>query len=200
VNAPTRSRRTAPPGRRATPPGEQARHQRWDRMLQAALSRLLPRPSWSVFFVTPATRLRWHPNLIARARTYPRKRPGRPFTRADVRAVVLRLARENPTRGYQRITIPGLPRSRAPASSPLPDAMPSTRGTDHLPRPWLAVHRQQPDDASRIAYATSSTGPAWIPHPGAVRPGLSGTGPRSGRRRSACRADSAAPADGPRHR
>ena len=75
-----------------------------DRVLLAALSRLLPRPSWSVFFVTPATLLRWHRNLIARKWTYPRKRPGRPSTRADVHAAVLRLARENPTWGYQRIS------------------------------------------------------------------------------------------------
>ena len=75
-----------------------------ERVLLAALSRLLPRPSWSVFFVTPATLLRRHRNLIARKWTYPRKRPGRPSTRADVRATVLRLARENPTWGYQRIS------------------------------------------------------------------------------------------------
>jgi putative transposase len=31
-----------------------------DRVLLAALSRLLPRPRWSIFFVTPATLLRWH--------------------------------------------------------------------------------------------------------------------------------------------
>jgi putative transposase len=75
-----------------------------DRVLLAALSRLLPRSSWSVFFVTPATLLRWHRNLIARKWTYPRKRSGRPSTRADVHAAVLRLARENPTWGYQRIS------------------------------------------------------------------------------------------------
>ena len=75
-----------------------------DRVLLAALSRLLPRPSWNVFFVTPATLLRWHRNLIARTWTYPRKRPGRPSTRADIRAAVLRLAGENPTWGYQRIS------------------------------------------------------------------------------------------------
>jgi len=75
-----------------------------DRVLLAALSRLLPRPSRNVFLMTPATLLRWHRNLIARKWTYPRKRPGRPSTRADVRRVVLRLARENPTRGYQRIS------------------------------------------------------------------------------------------------
>ena len=75
-----------------------------DRVLLAALSRLLSPPSWNVFFVTPATLLRWHRSLIARKWTYPRKRPGRPSTRADVRAAVLRLARENESWGYQRIS------------------------------------------------------------------------------------------------
>ncbi|MFF3669936.1 integrase core domain-containing protein [Microtetraspora malaysiensis] len=75
-----------------------------DRVMLAALSRLLPRSSWNVFFVTPATLLRWHRALVTRQWTYPSKRPGRPSTPADVRAAVLRLARENPTWGYQRIS------------------------------------------------------------------------------------------------
>jgi hypothetical protein len=37
-----------------------------DRVVLAALSRLLPRHRWSAFFVTPATLLRWHRQLIAR--------------------------------------------------------------------------------------------------------------------------------------
>ena len=75
-----------------------------DRVVLAALSRLLPRRSWGIFFVTPATLLRWHRNLVDRKWTYPRKRPGRPSTRKDIREAVLRLARENPTWGYQRIS------------------------------------------------------------------------------------------------
>jgi hypothetical protein len=31
-----------------------------DRVVLAALTRLLPRQRWAAFFVTPATRLRWH--------------------------------------------------------------------------------------------------------------------------------------------
>jgi putative transposase len=75
-----------------------------DRVLLAALSRLLPRSLWKVFFVTPATLLGWHRDLVARKWTYPRIRPGRPSTRKDIRDAVLRLARENPTWGYQRIS------------------------------------------------------------------------------------------------
>jgi hypothetical protein len=70
-----------------------------DRVVLAALSRLLPRSSWEVFFVTPATLLRRHRALVKRRWTYPSKRPGRPSTRADIREAVLRLARENPTWG-----------------------------------------------------------------------------------------------------
>ncbi|GLW97013.1 hypothetical protein Misp02_11000 [Microtetraspora sp. NBRC 16547] len=76
-----------------------------DRVMLAALSRLLPRSSWNVFFVTPATLLRWHRALVTRQWTYPSKRPGRPSTPADVRAAVSalasserRFARRGPTR------------------------------------------------------------------------------------------------------
>jgi putative transposase len=47
-----------------------------DRMLLAALSRLLPRPRWPAFFVTPATLLRWHRDLVARRWTYRAARGG----------------------------------------------------------------------------------------------------------------------------
>ncbi|GAA0980627.1 hypothetical protein GCM10009555_047450 [Acrocarpospora macrocephala] len=75
-----------------------------DRVVLAALSRLLPRSSWEVFFVAPATLLRWHRALVTRRWTYPSKRPGRPSTREEVQEAVLRLARENPTWGYQRVS------------------------------------------------------------------------------------------------
>lgn len=73
-----------------------------DRLFLAAVSRMLPRVSWSSFLVTPSTLLRWHRRLVANHWTYARPR-GRPPIAGQVRALVMRLARENPRWGYQRI-------------------------------------------------------------------------------------------------
>jgi putative transposase len=74
-----------------------------DRVLLAAASRLLPRSSWSSLFVSPETVLRWHRRLVARRWSYPHKRLGRPTVSLEVGQLILRLARENPRWGYQRI-------------------------------------------------------------------------------------------------
>jgi putative transposase len=74
-----------------------------DRVLLAALSRMLPRRSWNVFLVRPETLLRWHRQLVARRWTYPRRGPGRPPIGREVRELVVQLARENPSWGYLRI-------------------------------------------------------------------------------------------------
>jgi hypothetical protein len=73
-----------------------------DRLFLAAASQLLPRACWRSFIITPATLLRWHRRLVTRRWTYPRQ-VGRPPTRHEIRTLVLRLARENPRWGYQRI-------------------------------------------------------------------------------------------------
>jgi putative transposase len=73
-----------------------------DRLLRAAASQLLPHSRWGSFLLTPATLLRWHRRLVARRWTYS-SRIGRPPVGAEIRELVLRLARENPRWGYQRI-------------------------------------------------------------------------------------------------
>jgi len=74
-----------------------------DRLLLAALSRMLPRGSWTAFSVRPETLLAWHRRLVARRWTYPHRRPGRPPIGREVHELVLRLARENSSWGYLRI-------------------------------------------------------------------------------------------------
>jgi putative transposase len=73
-----------------------------DRAVLAGLARLLPRPTRHGLFVRPETLLRWHRDLVRRRWSYPHRR-GRPAVPADVRALVVRLASENPTWGYRRI-------------------------------------------------------------------------------------------------
>jgi putative transposase len=75
-----------------------------DRVLLAALSRLLPRDRWRCLVVRPETVLRWHRQLVTgQARRWGRKSPGRPPTSIELQKLVVRLARENPRWGYLRI-------------------------------------------------------------------------------------------------
>jgi putative transposase len=73
-----------------------------DRVFLAAASRLLGRVARS-FFVRPDTLLGWHRQLVRKRWTYAKRRPGRPAVSEEIRELVLRLARENPRWGYQRI-------------------------------------------------------------------------------------------------
>ena len=74
-----------------------------DRAVIAALARLLPARRRLGLLITPSTILRWHRQLIANRWATPHTRPGRPAIPAGVRALVVRLATENPTWGYRRI-------------------------------------------------------------------------------------------------
>jgi putative transposase len=73
-----------------------------DRLFLTASSPLLPRAGWRSFIVTPATLLRWHRRLVVKRWTYARP-AGRPPIRREIRALVVRFARDNPRWGYQRI-------------------------------------------------------------------------------------------------
>jgi putative transposase len=73
-----------------------------DRLFLAAASRLVPRERWPSLIVTPVTLLRWHRRSVAKRWTYAHP-VGRPPMRREIRALVLRLARENRRWGYQRI-------------------------------------------------------------------------------------------------
>src|ERR1039457_4241317 len=76
-----------------------------DRVWFAALARLLPRRRWTeIFPVTPATLLACHRKLAAsKYDTSSRRRPGRPPTDLGIARLVVRLAKENPLRGYRRV-------------------------------------------------------------------------------------------------
>jgi transposase InsO family protein len=60
-------------------------------------------PRGGVLLVTPRTLLRWHGALVRRRWRQPPGRRGRPPLSAELRELVLRLARENPRWGHRRI-------------------------------------------------------------------------------------------------
>lgn len=75
-----------------------------DRAILTALARLLPGGHHQLcLIVSPRTLLRWHADLVRRHWAYPRRVPGRPRTPQALRALVLEMARDNPSWGYRRI-------------------------------------------------------------------------------------------------
>jgi putative transposase len=78
-----------------------------DRALLAALLGVIPQARRNALrlLITPDTILRWRRDIIRRrqAATSMRGRTGRPAARINIRALALRLARENPEWGYRRI-------------------------------------------------------------------------------------------------
>jgi hypothetical protein len=86
----------------------QVRRTHWraaDRLLLASLSRRVPRAEWASFPVRPETLLRWHRALVRRTwAAFGRRRwPGRPPLPPELQELILRLARENPRWGGQRL-------------------------------------------------------------------------------------------------
>jgi hypothetical protein len=87
--------------------GDKPRFAPADRAFLAALLHRLPRDVLGRLrlLIRPDTILRWHRNLVAHhpAKTSRPKRGGRPPTVRSIRALVLRLARENDSWGYRRV-------------------------------------------------------------------------------------------------
>jgi hypothetical protein len=73
-----------------------------DRALVAALIRRLPARLRGHRLVTSATVLCWHRPVVAKKWTYP-NRAGRPPINQTIATLIERMARDNETRGYQRI-------------------------------------------------------------------------------------------------
>ncbi|MEU1629813.1 integrase core domain-containing protein [Streptomyces sp. NPDC020096] len=125
-----------------------------DQAVMAALLRLLGKKKRAqlTLLVSPRTVLRWHARLIARKRTYPRRRPGRPPKPEALRRLVIRLARENPDWGYRRIQGELLGLGRKVAASNVCDIL-EKAGTDPAPqrtdRSWTTFLKAQ--DSSIVA-------------------------------------------------
>ena len=81
------------------------RMQPGDRFVLAALAQRLPRSAWRSLLVSPDTVVRWHWQLVRRkwAAFGQRDRLGRPPVSAETRALIARLAADNPTWGCLRI-------------------------------------------------------------------------------------------------
>jgi putative transposase len=117
-----------------------------DRALLAAVSRALPRARWSCFFVTPGTLLRWHRRLIAGSWTYPHRQTGRPPLNPEVQQLIVRLAKQNPHWGYQRIKGELLRLGVRVSATAIRTTL-RRHGLDPAPRrqssTWMAFLRQQ---------------------------------------------------------
>jgi len=69
-----------------------------------ALARLLPVGSADCALIfSPRPLLRWRADLVQRQRAYPRRTPGRPRTAPAMQALVLEMARDNPSWTYRCI-------------------------------------------------------------------------------------------------
>ena len=134
-----------------------------DRVFLSAASRLLPRASWASFIVKPATLLEWHRRLVARRWTY-RRRVGRHPISREVRDLIVRLARENPRWGYQRIVgeLKGLGVSVSATTVRKVLRANNVGPAGQRPRPsWREFLRTQAESIVAVDFFTVDT--VWLP-------------------------------------
>jgi putative transposase len=134
-----------------------------DRALLAAVGRVLPRGRWSCFFVRPDTLLRWHRRLVAGAWTHPHRGTGRPPLDQELQQLIVRLARENPRWGYQRIQGELLRLGMRVSATAIRTTL-RRHGMDPTPRPtattWRSFLRQQAAGILAGAFFTVDT--VWL--------------------------------------
>ena len=134
-----------------------------DWALLAAIS-ILPRTRRSCFFVKPETLLRWHRRMVAGAWTYPHRHTGRPPLDDEVQQLIIRLARENPRWGYQRIK-GELQQLGIGVSATTIRTMLRRHGLDPAPRradtTWRAFLRQQAAGIVACDFFTVDTVLLW---------------------------------------
>src|SRR5262249_3662768 len=116
------------------------------RVAGRAESSVAPRRGGAVFFVRPGTILRWDRRLVARHWRDPNKPQGRPPIPDELVRLIVRLANENPTWGYQRIRGELLGLGHRGAGSTIRKVL-RQRGLNPAPRrtktTWRTFLRQQ---------------------------------------------------------
>jgi putative transposase len=141
------------------------RFQPADRLILAALSRILPRPAWRSFLVSPETLLRWHRELVRRkwalyARRPRRGRPGQSAERQDLNRA--------PCPGKSEMGISQDPGRAPEAGLPLLDGTVRNVLRRHglLPAPrrsqrsWREFVRQHADQLLAVDFFTVET--VWL--------------------------------------
>jgi len=103
--------------------------------------------------------LRWYRRLVAGAWTYPHRRPGRSPLDQVLQQLIIRLARENPRWGYQRIK-GELLRLGMPVSATAIRTTLRRHGVDPAPRPtamaWRAFLCQQAEGIVACDFSPST--------------------------------------------